>query len=53
MIATAASWAIYGAVKQWFNTADHPPAEAIVPVILGLVMPILEASSGAPKAALI
>jgi AcrR family transcriptional regulator len=41
MIATAASWAIYGAVKQWFYTAGHPPAEEIVTPILQLVLPIL------------
>jgi AcrR family transcriptional regulator len=50
MIATSASWAIYGAVKQWFNTADRPPAEAIVPIILRLVVPILEGSSGTSNA---
>jgi AcrR family transcriptional regulator len=42
MVAMAASWAIYGAVKQWFYTPNHPPAEEIVPSILQLVMPILQ-----------
>jgi AcrR family transcriptional regulator len=42
MIATAASWAIYGAVKEWFKTPGHLPAEEIVPCVLQLVMPILE-----------
>lgn len=49
MVATAASWAIYGAVKQWFNTNDRPSAEEIVPIILRLVMPILEGSRGPSK----
>jgi AcrR family transcriptional regulator len=42
MIAAAASWAIYGAVKQWFFTPNHPPAEQAVPAILELVLPILQ-----------
>jgi AcrR family transcriptional regulator len=42
MVAMAASWAIYGAVKQWFYTPSHPPAEHIVPSILHLVLPILQ-----------
>jgi|SRR6185437_11384926 len=46
MIATTASWAIYGAAKQWFYTPDHVPAEKIVSRILRLVMPILEAGPG-------
>jgi AcrR family transcriptional regulator len=42
MIAAAASWAIYGAVKQWFFTPNHPPAEQVVPTILELALPILQ-----------
>jgi AcrR family transcriptional regulator len=42
MVATAASWAIYGAVKEWIRTPDHVPAEEIVPFILQLVLPILQ-----------
>src|SRR6202049_981285 len=41
MIAAAASWAIYGAVKQWVNTADHIPAEEFVATVANMVMPIL------------
>jgi hypothetical protein len=49
MIATAASWAIYGAVKEWFNTPDRPSAEEIVPVILRLVLPILPTANPTPR----
>ncbi len=47
MVATTASWAIYGAVKAWFNTPGRPPAEEIVPVILRLVLPILQSAAPA------
>lgn len=44
MVASAVSWAIYGAVKQWFNTPNHPPAEEIAPEILQLILPMLSSS---------
>jgi AcrR family transcriptional regulator len=44
MIATTAAWAIYGAVKQWFYTPNHPAAEDAVQPILQLVIPILQAA---------
>ena len=43
MIAAAASWTIYGSVKQWVNTADRCPAEEFVSVALELVTPVLSA----------
>jgi AcrR family transcriptional regulator len=49
MIATAASWAIYGAVKEWFNTPSHPPANVIVPGILELILPMLPTAAPASQ----
>jgi AcrR family transcriptional regulator len=43
MIAAAASWAIYGAVKQWVNTPEHIPAEEFVVIAANLVQPIIMA----------
>jgi hypothetical protein len=45
MIAATASWAIYGAVKQWVDTADRVPAEEFVSVVIELVQPVLAAGS--------
>ena len=48
MIATTASWAIYGAVKEWLRTPDRATAEEITRVILPLVLPILQALRPVP-----
>jgi AcrR family transcriptional regulator len=45
MIAATASWAIYGAVKQWVNTPDRVPAEEFVRVAVELVLPIIMAGT--------
>lgn len=41
LIAGAASWAIYGAVKEWSATRRRPAADKIVPAVVELVRPIL------------
>jgi len=41
MIAAAASWAIYGAAKEWAQTAGHCPPDEIADQVAALVSPIL------------
>jgi AcrR family transcriptional regulator len=43
LIAATASWAIYGAVKQWVSTPDHVAAEEFVKTAVELVRPIVMA----------
>ncbi|HET7106560.1 MAG TPA: TetR/AcrR family transcriptional regulator [Candidatus Acidoferrum sp.] len=45
LIAATASWAIYGAAKQWVNNPDRPSSEDFVTTALDLVRPILTAGS--------
>jgi AcrR family transcriptional regulator len=45
IIATTASGAINGAVREWFNTPRRPAAEEIGPLILRWVIPILESAN--------
>lgn len=42
IVAAAASAAICGGVKQWYSMPDRPPAEAIVPRLLELILPMLQ-----------
>jgi AcrR family transcriptional regulator len=43
MIAATASWAVYGAAKQWVNTPERIPAEEFAATAVNLVHPILMA----------
>lgn len=41
LLAATASWAIYGAAREWLRTPNHPPSETIAPTLQQLVIPIL------------
>jgi AcrR family transcriptional regulator len=42
MVAATASWAIYGAVKEWVKTPDRCSSEEIAKTVMALVSPILQ-----------
>ena len=42
MVAATASWAIYGAVKEWVKTPDRCPPEEIAKTVMTLVTPIFQ-----------
>ena len=45
MVAATASWAIYGAVKQWVHSPDRASPEEFVPLAIQLVQPIIMAGA--------
>ena len=42
LLASTASWAIYGAAREWLQTPDHLSSEEFAPAIQRLVAPILQ-----------
>ena len=47
MLSAAASWAIYGAAKEWSQTPNRPPSEEIAQTVVHLVDPILHPAPSA------
>ena len=45
LLASAASWAIYGAAREWVRTPDRIPSEEIAATIQRLIVPILHPPS--------
>jgi AcrR family transcriptional regulator len=41
LLATTAAWAVFGAARRWFETADRIPAEEMAAKIETMVMPVL------------
>jgi AcrR family transcriptional regulator len=45
LAAAAASWAIYGAVKEWANMPERCPADQLALTVMTMVAPILQVPS--------
>jgi len=48
LVAATASWAIYGAAKQWVHNPDRAPSEEFAATAVNLVRPILTAGTVSP-----
>jgi AcrR family transcriptional regulator len=44
-VASSVSWAVYGAVKEWFSTAKRRPAEEFARALVKLVLPLIAGSN--------
>jgi AcrR family transcriptional regulator len=50
MVSAAASWAIYGAVKEWLRMPERCPSQEIVETVTALVAPIFGAAHAETRA---
>ena len=48
MVATTASWAIYGGSKEWVKTPGRPSSEQAADMVMTLIVPILSLPRVAP-----
>ncbi len=46
LLATTAAWAIFGAARRWYLTADRIPAEEMAGKIEAMVRPVLLSAAG-------
>jgi len=46
LVAAAASWALYGTVKEWANTPSRCPADELASTVMAIVTPILQVPFG-------